>query len=195
MDELSAIAWQEAQGAVKDEAVVRRRWGFLVSVGSYVTTSRSEITSHPFGPSVGHSGQRRGWGPERSGWRKPQMHRAVPIIHGLSGTVNCVFWRSGLCVLEWLQRCPCPRNVALHHSPAEEEMTMSTEQQEGPAPATGYSQWFILITAVFITCLVTANITAVTLSAGTPASCGCVAGCESMDCQSWSFKKQARPSR
>ncbi|MBC8449851.1 MAG: hypothetical protein H8D78_19125, partial [Chloroflexi bacterium] len=42
-------------------------------------------------------------------------------------------------------------------------MAMPTEQQQGSTSATGYSQWFILITAVFITCLVTANITAVKL--------------------------------
>ena len=40
---------------------------------------------------------------------------------------------------------------------------MPTEQQQAPASAEGYSQWFVLITAVFITCLITANITAVKL--------------------------------
>jgi len=40
---------------------------------------------------------------------------------------------------------------------------VSAEQQQGSTSATGYSQWFILVTAVFITCLVTANITAVKL--------------------------------
>lgn len=38
-----------------------------------------------------------------------------------------------------------------------------TSKQQPSAPREGYSQWFILSTAVFITCLVTANITAVKL--------------------------------
>jgi len=46
---------------------------------------------------------------------------------------------------------------------SEEEVGMPTEQQQAPASAVGYSQWFVLITAVFITCLITANITAVKL--------------------------------
>ena len=40
---------------------------------------------------------------------------------------------------------------------------MASEQERTSTPPTHYSQWFILITAVFITCLVTANITAVKL--------------------------------
>jgi len=39
---------------------------------------------------------------------------------------------------------------------------MAAKQQHSSAPAR-YSQWFVLITVVFITCLVTANITAVKL--------------------------------
>ena len=35
MDELSAIAWQEAQKAAKNEAVVSKRWEFLVIVGMH----------------------------------------------------------------------------------------------------------------------------------------------------------------
>jgi len=38
---------------------------------------------------------------------------------------------------------------------------MSSQAQANPSSTRGYSPWFILITAVFITCLVTANITAV----------------------------------
>ena len=40
---------------------------------------------------------------------------------------------------------------------------MSSEQQRTSISPTHYSQWFILVTAVFVTCLVTANITAVKL--------------------------------
>jgi uncharacterized integral membrane protein (TIGR00697 family) len=40
---------------------------------------------------------------------------------------------------------------------------MASEQQHTSMPPTRYSQWFILVTAVFITCLITANITAVKL--------------------------------
>ena len=40
---------------------------------------------------------------------------------------------------------------------------MASEQQHGSMSPTRYSQWFILVTAVFITCLITANITAVKL--------------------------------
>jgi len=40
---------------------------------------------------------------------------------------------------------------------------VSTEQQQRSTSATCYSQWFVLLTAIFITCLVTANITAVKL--------------------------------
>lgn len=39
---------------------------------------------------------------------------------------------------------------------------MSSENPTSPS-GRGYSQWFILVTAVFITCLITANITAVKL--------------------------------
>ena len=39
---------------------------------------------------------------------------------------------------------------------------MASRQQPSTSPA-GYSQWFLLVTAVFITCLITANITAVKL--------------------------------
>ena len=40
---------------------------------------------------------------------------------------------------------------------------MAVKQQHSPASPARYSQWFVLITAVSITCLVTANITAVKL--------------------------------
>lgn len=40
---------------------------------------------------------------------------------------------------------------------------MASEQQQTSMSPTRYSQWFILVTAVFITCLITANITAVKL--------------------------------
>jgi hypothetical protein len=40
---------------------------------------------------------------------------------------------------------------------------MVSEQQRTFMSPTRYSQWFILVTAVFITCLITANITAVKL--------------------------------
>jgi hypothetical protein len=40
---------------------------------------------------------------------------------------------------------------------------MASEQQHTSISPTRYSQWFVLVTAVFITCLVTANITAVKL--------------------------------
>jgi hypothetical protein len=40
---------------------------------------------------------------------------------------------------------------------------MASEQEHTSISATRYSQWFILVTAIFITCLITANITAVKL--------------------------------
>ena len=40
---------------------------------------------------------------------------------------------------------------------------MTPQQQQTSHPVTGYSQWFVLITALFITCLITANIIAVKL--------------------------------
>jgi uncharacterized integral membrane protein (TIGR00697 family) len=40
---------------------------------------------------------------------------------------------------------------------------MSSKQQHTSRSPTRYSQWFILVTAIFITCLITANITAVKL--------------------------------
>lgn len=40
---------------------------------------------------------------------------------------------------------------------------MTAEQQRTSTSSPYYSQWFVLITAVFITCLITANITAVKL--------------------------------
>jgi uncharacterized integral membrane protein (TIGR00697 family) len=40
---------------------------------------------------------------------------------------------------------------------------MSVNQQESPSISKEYSRWFIIITAIFITCLITANITAVKL--------------------------------
>jgi len=40
---------------------------------------------------------------------------------------------------------------------------MASEQQHTSTLPTHYSQWFVLITAVFVTCLITANITAVKL--------------------------------
>jgi len=40
---------------------------------------------------------------------------------------------------------------------------MPVDRPQTTAPATSYSPWFVLITAVFVTCLVTANITAVKL--------------------------------
>jgi len=40
---------------------------------------------------------------------------------------------------------------------------MTSEQQHSSMSPTRYSQWFVLVTAVFITCLITANITAVKL--------------------------------
>ena len=40
---------------------------------------------------------------------------------------------------------------------------MATHQHQTSNPTTGYSQWFVLVTAIFITCLITANITAVKL--------------------------------
>jgi len=40
---------------------------------------------------------------------------------------------------------------------------MASMQQHSLATPTRYSQWFVLVTAVFITCLITANITAVKL--------------------------------
>ena len=40
---------------------------------------------------------------------------------------------------------------------------MASEQQHTSMLPTRYSQWFILVTAAFITCLITANITAVKL--------------------------------
>jgi uncharacterized integral membrane protein (TIGR00697 family) len=41
---------------------------------------------------------------------------------------------------------------------------MTTDQQEAPAaPTRGYSKWFVIVTAVFVTSLITANITAVKL--------------------------------
>jgi len=40
---------------------------------------------------------------------------------------------------------------------------VATHQHQTSNPTTGYSQWFVLVTAIFITCLITANITAVKL--------------------------------
>ena len=40
---------------------------------------------------------------------------------------------------------------------------MAPEQQHTSISPKHYSQWFVLVTAVFITCLITANITAVKL--------------------------------
>jgi hypothetical protein len=40
---------------------------------------------------------------------------------------------------------------------------MSSEQQRTSTSPTRYSQWFVLVTTVFVTCLITANITAVKL--------------------------------
>jgi hypothetical protein len=40
---------------------------------------------------------------------------------------------------------------------------MASEQQRASTSPTHYSQWFVLVTAVFVTCLITANITAVKL--------------------------------
>ena len=40
---------------------------------------------------------------------------------------------------------------------------MASEQQHTSVAPMHYSQWFVLVTAVFITCLITANITAVKL--------------------------------
>jgi len=45
----------------------------------------------------------------------------------------------------------------------QDKKSMSTQQRQASSPAVGYSQWFVLITAIFITCLITANITAVKL--------------------------------
>jgi len=40
---------------------------------------------------------------------------------------------------------------------------MGTHQHQTSNPTPSYSQWFVLVTAIFITCLITANITAVKL--------------------------------
>jgi uncharacterized integral membrane protein (TIGR00697 family) len=40
---------------------------------------------------------------------------------------------------------------------------MPTDQQQESMSPVGFSQWFVLVTAIFITCLITANITAVKL--------------------------------
>ena len=45
----------------------------------------------------------------------------------------------------------------------DEEVTMPTASYQTSGRVKSYSQWFVLVTAVFITCLITANITAVKL--------------------------------
>jgi uncharacterized PurR-regulated membrane protein YhhQ (DUF165 family) len=49
---------------------------------------------------------------------------------------------------------------------------MQSKLQQDPVTQKGYSRWFLVITAVFITCLITANITAVKLVSVFPGLAG-----------------------